>query len=153
MRKASYILGLLYLFQVTVVVAALPEPKPPVVMNSLWLAPDYISRKPRYVVKFSDNNGQFEGLIVKVVDENMNEVPNPICVECVGPLKNISLIGARIVYSLKRDGKEYRDGYLLDPLSGNVYDSKVWSKDEGAKLQLRAYSGFFFRTLTWKKIN
>jgi uncharacterized protein (DUF2147 family) len=152
MRHSCRKLGGTFLFLSTALFAALPTPTPPDVMGATWLAPDYSTRQPRYVVKFSESVGQFEGRIVKVLDGDQ-EVPNPICEQCEGALKNKSLLGVKIIYSLKRDDKEYKDGYFLDPISGNVYDSRVWSKEHGRKLQVRAYGGLFFRTFTWTKIS
>lgn len=151
MKFILSILALLCLFLPPMSVAELPQPKPADVLG-VWLAQDYSTRQPRYVVKFKENVGQFEGRIVKVLDGD-KEIPNPICEKCEGALKNKSLLGVKIIYSLKRDGKEYKDGYFFDPVSGNVYDSQAWSKNDGAKLQVRAYGGIFFRTFTWVKLS
>ncbi|MGB8855373.1 MAG: hypothetical protein WCC58_01725, partial [Burkholderiales bacterium] len=46
--------------------AELPETKPAEILGT-WRVLDYTTRKPRYVVKISENKGQFEGHIVKVL--------------------------------------------------------------------------------------
>jgi uncharacterized protein (DUF2147 family) len=145
------VLALLCLFLSSMLLAELPQPKPVDVLGE-WVAQDYATRQPRYVVKFNENVGQFEGRIVKILDGD-KEIPNPICEKCEGVWKNKSLLGVKIIYNLKRDGKEYKGGYFLDPMSGNVYDSYVWSKNDGAKLQVRAYGGIFFRTFTWVRLS
>lgn len=130
--------------------AELPETKPAEILGT-WRVLDYITRKPRYVVKISENKGQFEGHIVKVLNGGM-EIRDGICADCEGLLKGTSLLGLRIIYSIKRDGSTYEDGYLLDPMSGNVYDCRAWIKNDGAKLLVRGYNGLFFRTHTWLRI-
>ncbi len=150
--KAIFIfIGIHFLLMSFATEAALPEPKPANILGA-WQAPDYATSKMRYVVTFKDHYGLFEGRISKVLVDG-KEVSNPICDQCVGDLKNKSLLNVRIIYSLKRNGSHYEDGYLLDPLSGSVYDCQVWDKNAGAKLLVRAYKGFFYRSHTWSKID
>jgi uncharacterized protein (DUF2147 family) len=149
-RIRSALAGMLLLF-VSTAQGKMPEPKLANILGA-WQAPDYGSNTVRYVVTFKDNLGQFEGRITKVL-EGGKEVANPICNQCIGELKNKSLLNVRIIYSLKRKGSHYEDGYLLDPLTGNVYDCQAWDKYAGGKLLVRAYKGFFYRSHTWSKID
>ena len=43
--------------------------------------------------------------------------------------------------------EEWKDGTILDPENGSVYDCKLWV--EGGRLKVRGYVAFFYRTQTW----
>ncbi len=128
-------------------------PAPPVVpIVGLWQMSDTVTGKPRYAVRITEQNGLFEGRIEKVLTDKSENI-SLHCDRCEGAHKNKPLVGLRILYSLKRHGQEYDDGYLLDPADGKVRDCRVWVRDSGSKLKVRGYTGlFFFRTHAWARI-
>ena len=51
---------------------------------------------------------------------------------------------------LCREYEEYKNGEILDPTEGKVYNCAIWI--EGASLKLRGYWGWFYRTETWERV-
>lgn len=66
-------------------------------------------------------------------------------------LRNRDIIGIVSLTGLKWNGKEYTDGKIYDPPSGDTYTCKAWIED--GKLSLRGYLGISLlgKTVTWHK--
>lgn len=66
-------------------------------------------------------------------------------------LRTRNIIGQVTLTGLKWDGKEYVDGKIYDPPSGDTYTCKAWM--ENGKLNLRGYLGvsLFGQTVTWHR--
>ena len=58
------------------------------------------------------------------------------------------VIGMEIIQDMKANNDEFKDGTILDPENGNVYDCKLWVDKEG-QLRVRGYILFLYRTQTW----
>ena len=56
-----------------------------------------------------------------------------------------------ILSGLRKIGESYSGGQILDPDDGEIYKAEMKLKDQGAKLDLRAYIGIplLGRTQTW----
>jgi uncharacterized protein (DUF2147 family) len=56
-----------------------------------------------------------------------------------------------ILSGLKKTGDAYSGGLILDPDDGEIYRAEMKLKDQGSKLDLRAYIGIplLGRTQTW----
>jgi uncharacterized protein (DUF2147 family) len=56
-----------------------------------------------------------------------------------------------ILSGLKRTGDGFSGGQILDPDDGEIYRAEMKLKDQGVKLDLRAYIGIplLGRTQTW----
>jgi uncharacterized protein (DUF2147 family) len=56
-----------------------------------------------------------------------------------------------ILTGLKKSGESYGDGRILDPDDGEIYRTEMKLKDQGSKLEVRAYIGIplLGRTQTW----
>lgn len=113
-----------------------------------WKTIDDETGKPRSVVQIEERNGKYYGAIIELFREPGEEA-DPICDECPGKRKNQKIIGMEIITDLEYDAddKEYEDGEILDPESGNVYDCKLWI--ENGNLKVRGYIAFLYRTQTW----
>jgi len=99
--------------------------------------------KEKSIVKLYENEGVIYGVVEKLTDPKAKRV----CDSCSGDKKNKPIEGMQILWGLKKTGKEWGDGYILDPKNGKVYKAKVWV--EGQNLKVRGYIGPFFRTQTW----
>lgn len=66
-------------------------------------------------------------------------------------LRSRDIIGITSLTGLKWDGKEYGDGKIYDPPSGDTYTCKAWIKD--GKLYLRGYLGISLlgQTVSWHR--
>ncbi len=116
-----------------------------------WKSIDDNTGKPRSIVRISQNAGLYDGMIEKGFHEP-NEDPNPKCDKCQGELKDQPIIGMKIINQLKKHEDEYKDGTIMDPDNGKIYQCKLWLEDDGKKLKVRGYIGPLFRTQTWLRV-
>lgn len=131
---------------------------------SLLLAKDYgyyisIDEKGKQTAKWQiyEENNELFGKIVKLYGYPDDEP----CKKCkskyenftyVEDAKNMKLIGAPLLYKLKKEDEyNYKGGYIIDPESGKLY--KANATFDGDKLILRGYIGFSLigRNQTWVK--
>jgi len=58
-----------------------------------------------------------------------------------------------ILWDLKKSGKSWDDGQIMDPKNGKIYDCKIELKGTD-KLHVRGYMGvsMFGRTQTWYRV-
>ncbi len=111
-----------------------------------WKTIDDETGKPRSLVQIYEQNGKIYGKVIKLFREP-NEEANPLCDECKGAKKDKPVLGMVIIEGLKKVGSEWKDGTILDPEKGSVYDCKIWL--DGKNLKVRGYIAFLFRTQTW----
>jgi uncharacterized protein (DUF2147 family) len=116
----------------------------------VWKNIDDVSGKSRTLIRITEINGTLRGTVVKVFP-GPDEDQNPKCGECEGALKNVPIVGLRILSGLKKDGDEYTGGEILDPENGEVYSSSMQLIDGGSKLSARGYIGISLlgRSQTW----
>ena len=115
-----------------------------------WKTIDDNSGKARSVVEIYEKDGKAYGRIVELFREP-GEEQDPVCNECdedddryMQPVE-----GLQIIRGLKADNSgNWKNGDILDPENGKVYDCKIWVEDE--KLRVRGYLLFLYRTQTWE---
>ncbi len=112
-----------------------------------WKTIDDETGKAKSVVEIYEKDGKMYGKIVKLLNREPNEDPDPICDKCTDDRKDQKILGLEIIRDMEKDGDEWADGEIVDPESGKVYDCKMWVKD--GDLRVRGYIAFFFRTQTW----
>jgi lathosterol oxidase len=79
---------------------------------------------------------------------------DPICTRCPEERKDKKVIDMNFLWGFKKDGDDWDEGKILDPQTGEVYNSKLWLEDNST-MKVRGYGGMmdlFFRTQTWKRI-
>ena len=115
-----------------------------------WTTIDDETKKPKSIVTIYEEGGKLYGKIEKLFREP-NEEQNPVCDKCEGALKNQPITGMVILRDLKKDGKEWAGGTILDPGNGKTYKCKIAVEDGGKKLKVRGYIGFSLlgRTQHW----
>lgn len=111
-----------------------------------WKTIDDETGKPKSVVEIFEKNGKIYGKIIQLFREP-GEDPDPICDKCTDDRKNKKVIGMEIIRELVQSGKEWKNGNIMDPKNGTVYDAKLWLED--GKLKVRGYVLFLYRTQTW----
>ena len=116
----------------------------------LWKNVDDRTGKPKALIRITENNGEFQGTIEKLLREAGQDA-NPICDKCADARKNQPILGMNIITGMKRDGDQYSGGQILDPDNGKVYKSKLTLSEDGKKLNVRGYIGvpMLGRTQTW----
>ncbi len=116
----------------------------------LWRTIDDKTGKEKSLVRITEVNGELRGTIEKLIREP-NEDQNPVCDKCSGDKKNKPVLGMMIMAGLKRDGKEWTGGEILDPNNGKTYKCKMSLDDGGKKLNVRGFIGVSLlgRTQVW----
>jgi len=115
-----------------------------------WKTVDDATGKVKSIVSIREQNGKLYGIIEKVLDPEVPG-PNPLCIHCVGDLKNKPETGLQILWDLTKDGDEWTGGQILDPHNGKVYRCNLSLEDGGDKLKVRGFIGFALlgRTQYW----
>ena len=116
-------------------------------ITGLWKTFDDETNQPAALVQIIEKNGVFSGVITKLLDTSGPST----CEKCTDSRKGKPILGLEILSGLKRTGESYTGGQILDPDDGEVYKAEMKLKDQGAKLDLRAYIGIplLGRTQTW----
>ncbi|HCY85066.1 MAG TPA: DUF2147 domain-containing protein [Desulfobacteraceae bacterium] len=141
-------LGTLVLF-ITLVAAASAWAQTSIIGK--WKTIDDETNEPKSIVQIFEKDGKYYGKIVKLF-RKPGEDPNPICDDCKDDddRKNQPITGMEIIRDLEKGGDKYKDGTILDPKDGKIYDCKLWVED--GTLKVRGYIAFFYRTQTWHPV-
>ena len=112
-----------------------------------WKTFDDDTNQPAAIVLITEKNGLFSGVVTKLLDPSAL----PTCEKCTDYRKGKAVIGMEILSGLKKTGDAYSGGHILDPDDGEIYRAEMKLKDQGTKLDLRAYIGIplLGRTQTW----
>jgi len=118
----------------------------------LWTTISDGTGKPEALVRIEENNGEFLGTVVKVLDAS---APNPLCEKCEGALRNMPVVGMTILRGLRRNPGGYGNGTILDPDEGRTYSCTATLIDGGRRLEVRGYIGLplFGRSQVWVRAN
>ncbi len=98
------------------------------------------------IVEIYEQKGKVYGKIISLLDDSKTD---NLCTEC----KNKPIIGLRIIDGLKKDGKEWNGGKILDPANGKKYKCYI-TLESNNKLKVRGYIGFALigRTQYWYRV-
>lgn len=116
-------------------------------ITGVWKTFDDETNQPAALVEISAKDGIYSGVIKKLLDPNAL----PTCEKCTDSRKGKPVVGMEILTGLKKHGESYSDGRILDPDDGEIYRTEIKSKDQGSKLDVRAFIGLplLGRTQTW----
>lgn len=98
-----------------------------------------------------ESNGSYTGKIIKITPLP-GYTPKETCVNCPAPYTNKPILGMDVLRGLKFDKENnYKDGKIIDPLSGKTYSMKAKLNALGNRLQMRGYIGVsaLGRSQTW----
>ncbi len=115
-----------------------------------WKTIDDGDGKERSIVEIYKQGDAYFGKITKIF-YRPDEKENSVCELCTDDRKNQKTLGMVILRNLKRKGDEFKEGNILDPQNGKVYDCKLWV--ENGSLKVRGYIAFLYRTQTWYRAN
>ena len=148
MKLSIKIIGLSFLFISTLALAASPD--------GLWKSIDDKTGKPRSLIRISENNGVYSGVVEKGLMPT--DTGEKVCDKCTDDRKDQKIIGMTIIKGIKeKDGsgpiREYQGGEILDPDNGKIYKCKLKLNETGDKLEVRGFIGvsLFGRSQTWMR--
>ena len=114
-----------------------------------WKTIDDKTGKALAVIKIYEKDDVFYGKVVDILDPKGKK---KLCENCPGEDKGKPFLGLVVLKGLKKHGKEYSGGKILDPLNGDFYKCYITLENED-KLKVRGYIGFaiFGRTQYWHR--
>lgn len=117
----------------------------------LWKTIDDHDGSAKSEIRIVENAGVVSGRVEKILEKGKQDEK---CVECKDERKDQPIQGMEILRGLKKaESKDvWEGGNVLDPNNGKVYRASVTPIEGGAKLQMRGYIGFFYRTQTWIRV-
>jgi uncharacterized protein (DUF2147 family) len=115
-----------------------------------WKTVDDETGQARSIVEVYEKSGKIYGKIIEILNP---EKRNAVCTKCTGKNKNVPILGLVILKDLVKDGDEYNDGKILDPLKGEEYKCLI-ALEEKDKLKIRGFIGLsvFGRTQYWYRV-
>jgi uncharacterized protein (DUF2147 family) len=132
-----------------------PTPTPPDTVAGFWEQTDSDGNVGAWFY-FSRVKGLWQGRLVKLFKPPNVQEKDLIttCVKCDGDQKDAPMLGLTIIKGMKRDGRKYQDGSILDPRDGNVYHAQMELSQDGQTLAVRGYLGIplLGQTQTWNRL-
>lgn len=114
-----------------------------------WTTIDDETKKPKSIVRITEKNGVYSGVVEKLMDPAKQDSK---CDECAADdsRKGKPVLGMTILSGLKKEGDAvYGGGQILDPNNGKTYNAKLTVIEGGSKLEMRGSILFIGRTQTW----
>ncbi|MBG9998844.1 DUF2147 domain-containing protein [Pseudoalteromonas sp. NSLLW24] len=116
----------------------------------LWKTIDEDTNQAKSYVRITQTNGVLSGKVETILNPAKQ---NDICSKCDDELKDQPILGMTIITGVKvQDDGVWGDGEILDPTNGKTYTLQLTPQDEGEKLEVRGYIGFFYRNQYWLKV-
>lgn len=118
----------------------------------LWKTIDDKTGVVKSEVRIVEAKGVVSGKVEKILDPEAK--PGEKCGECADERKDQPILGMEILRGLKKadDKDEWAGGTVLDPKNGKIYKATLTPIEGGAKLQMRGFVGFFYRTQIWVRV-
>lgn len=117
-----------------------------------WTTYNEETGSPLSVIEIAKTGSTLDGRVVQIFLEPF-QGEDPVCSKCSGEKKNQKVLNMNFLWGFHKSEDAYDGGKILDPQSGEVYDSKLWFEDINT-LKVRGYGGvmgLFFRTQTWTR--
>ena len=115
----------------------------------VWKNLDDEDGKEKSHIEIYEQSGKLRAKVIKLLPA----AAITKCNACKGDKKGKDLIGLDILWDLKKSGKIWDGGQILDPKNGKEYNCKI-EFDGADKLKVRGYIGvsMFGRTQIWYKV-
>lgn len=116
-----------------------------------WKTIDDETGVEKSIVSIYEKDGKYFGKI-DTLFRTPDEDPDPVCDKCPedDPRYNKRVVGMVILEDMVQDDDEWKDGKILDPKKGKVYNCKMWLED--GNLKVRGYIFFLYRTQIWYRV-
>lgn len=122
-----------------------------------WKTIDDETGQAKSIVEITDNNGEFQAHIVKLLNRSPEDIardgPVALCKKCDGERKDKPVEGLNIMWGVHKDDDVWDGGKIVNPKDGKVYKVKLTLLDDGQKLKVRGYIGFSWvgKTQVWER--
>lgn len=106
----------------------------------LWQTISDVDGEPRALVRLQLIGGEIRGVVAGTLRQG--EGADRTCERCSGARRNQPISGMTILWGLHRDPSDPRqfiNGSVLDPDTGDVYSARLRVSPDGQTLQLRGY--------------
>lgn len=115
----------------------------------VWKTIDDEDGREKSHIEIFEKNGKMYGKVIKL----LAGASATKCDKCPGNNKGKNIEGMEVVWDLKKSGKIWDNGTILDPKTGKTYSCKI-EFDGNDKLKVRGYMGIsaLGRTQTWYKV-
>ena len=104
----------------------------------LWQKLDKDTNQPVTWFLFVERGGVYEGHIARLFPQQ-GEKLNPVCTHCTDDRKGAPMLGLAFVRGMKRAGREYEGGTVLDPRDGKIYSAVMTLDPAKQTLTLRGH--------------
>ncbi|MDN3484241.1 DUF2147 domain-containing protein [Pseudoalteromonas sp. APC 3224] len=116
----------------------------------LWKTINEDTKEAKSYVRITEQDGVLTGKIETILNKNKQDA---LCSECGGDKKNQPMLGMTIIENVTYAGDgSWEDGEMLDPNNGKTYSVRLTPQQNGEKLEVRGYVGFFYRNQYWLKV-
>ena len=115
----------------------------------VWKTVDDETGKEKALVEIYKKDDLVFGKIIEIFDETKRDLP---CKFCEGEDKNKPILGLNIIKGMQKDGEYYKDGTIVNPENGKVYDCRLKLINDSNSLQVRGYIAFFYKTQIWERV-
>ena len=119
-------------------------------ITGIWKTIDDTDNIEKSHIEIYEDGGKYFGKVIKLLEGASVYT----CEKCKGEKKGKSLINMVILESLEKENQAWRNGHILDPATGKIYQCNV-ELESNDKLKLRGYIGLpaFGRTQYWYRVN
>jgi uncharacterized protein (DUF2147 family) len=91
-----------------------------------------------WVLMLDRGNNTYEGIVAKTFSQP-GQTDLAVCDECEDDRKNQPILGISLIRDMKRKGRVYENGNILDPRNGDVWKAMLTVSPDGQILTLRGY--------------
>jgi uncharacterized protein (DUF2147 family) len=136
-----------------VVLAPLAAGAPQPTAAGLWERVDN-SGAPVAWFRIIDCNGVYQGKMARIFSKAGEHPSDLRCTACQGDQKNALVTGLTFIKGMRRNGRAYEGGSILDPRSGATYSARMELSPDGEQLEVRGYLGIpiLGQSEMWKRI-
>lgn len=124
-----------------------------------WRTFDDMTGFAKSIVRIEKSkSGLYVARIVEIIPRP-DYTARETCYRCPAPFTNQKILGLTIVWNLQanpneQDTQQYNKGYVLDPLSGKIYQTQVTLAADNRSLKLRGSvvgAPMIGRSQTWRR--
>ena len=117
-----------------------------------WTTIDDETKEKKSIVELYKIDGKLYGKVTYLYPKKGRE-DNPKCTDCTDDRKDQPIEGMQIIRGMSWDGSVWAKGTIMDPKIGKIYSCKLWLNSSNPNyLNVRGYSGIFYRTQTWVRV-
>lgn len=115
-----------------------------------WKTIDDETGQAKSIIEIYEQNGLYFGKITSLLQKDDQ---GKVCEKCSGADKNKPIEGLIILKNLKKEGKSFEGGHILDPKSGKIYKCEISFVHEN-EIKVRGYIGISLigRNQVWKRV-